>query len=44
MEKILNKEEIEEIETRRDYLVVKSNELIQKSRFDLTLPEQQTRR
>ncbi len=42
MEKILNKEEIEEIEARRDYLVVKSNELIQKSRFDLTLPEQKT--
>lgn len=31
-----------EILTKRNYLVVKGNELIQKSRFELSLPEQKT--
>lgn len=31
-----------EISTKRNYLVVKGNELIQKSRFELSLPEQKT--
>lgn len=31
-----------EILTKRQYLVVKSNELIQKNRFELSLPEQKT--
>lgn len=32
----------EDIEKKRDYKVVKANELIQKSRFELSVPEQKT--
>lgn len=42
MARELNIEERIAVDTHRDYLVVKSNELIQKSRFNLTLPEQKT--
>lgn len=36
----INQEEKREIQTEREYTVVKANEIIQKSRFDLTLLEQ----
>ena len=39
---MMNYDENIRIETKRDYLVVKSNELIQKSRFALSLSEQKT--
>ena len=35
-------EEIIEILTKRQYLTIKSNDLIQKNRFELSLPEQKT--
>ena len=37
---IMNSDEKIEILTKRQYLVVKSNELIQRNRFELSLPEQ----
>lgn len=39
---MLNPEEKSEIMKRREYLVVKGNELIQNNRFELSLPEQKT--
>lgn len=38
----MNSEEKIEIEKKREYLVVKSNELVQKNRFELSLTEQKT--
>ncbi len=38
----MNPEEKIEVEKARGYLVVKGNELIQKNRFELSLPEQKT--
>lgn len=38
----MNKDEKIEIEKKREYLVVKGNELIQKNRFELSLVEQKT--
>jgi len=38
----MNTSEKIDILTRREYLVVKGNELIQKNRFELSLPEQKT--
>lgn len=38
----MNSEERIDIAKKREYLVVKGNELIQKNRFDLSLPEQKT--
>lgn len=38
----MNSEEKIEIATKREYLVVKGNELIQKNRFELSLQEQKT--
>ena len=35
-------EEIIEVLTKRQYLTIKSNDLIQKNRFELSLPEQKT--
>lgn len=39
---MINSDERIEIATKREYLVVKSNELIQKSRFELSLAEQKS--
>ena len=39
---MINYDEKIMIETKRDYLVVKANDLIRKSRFTLSLPEQKT--
>lgn len=38
----MNEHEKKEIETKREYWVVKGNELIQKNRFELSLTEQKT--
>ena len=38
----VSEEEREEISKKREYLVVKGNELVQRSRFDLSLSEQKT--
>ena len=38
----MNKDEIIEIEKARDYVVSKSNVLVQKSRYNLSVPEQRT--
>lgn len=38
----MNCDEKKEIAKKREYLVVKGNELIQKNRFELSLPEQKT--
>lgn len=38
----MNTDEKKEIEIKREYWVVKGNELIQQNRFELTLPEQKT--
>ena len=39
---VININEKIEISTKREYLVVKGNELIQKNRFELSLVEQKT--
>ncbi len=39
---IMTDEEIIEVLTKRQYLTIKSNDLIQKNRFELSLPEQKT--
>lgn len=39
---IMADEEIIEVLTKRQYLTIKSNDLIQKNRFELSLPEQKT--
>lgn len=38
----MNSDEKIEIATKREYLVVKGNELVQQNRFELSLPEQKT--
>lgn len=38
----MNKDEKKEVSRKREYLVVKGNELIQKNRFELSLTEQKT--
>lgn len=38
----MNEDEKKEIEIKREYWVVKGNELIQRNRFELSLPEQKT--
>ena len=39
---LVNQDEKTEIYTKREYYVVKANELVQKSRFELSLTEQKT--
>ena len=38
----MNQDEKYEIETARDYVVSKSNILVQKNRYNLSVPEQKT--